>query len=554
MSPSISTNLLARNAAAHVGEHYDRLATSMRRLSSGLRVNTAADDAAGLAIRELMRTNIAGLQQGVRNANDAISMIQTADGALSVIDEKLIRMTELAEQAATGTYDSTQRLIIDSEFQAMAQEIDRIANATDFNGIKLLDGSMNGEHDGSGLTSTGKLKVHFGTGNDSAEDYYYVGIGNCTLAGLGLRDNAVTTAVADAGGTGGGVVTRAAVPTAAPRLPVTVNDYDSDSSTILVVNTFEVGAINAMLPEQGVWYDPNSWWPGGEAIIQNFMFTIPKGAKNIVINTLGIKQGERAGDQDIQLFTKSGVHLAGTSLDDIVYTKENTGHVDNSITGQSARLGFTQADYNNAHLNTGPSSYDPTGATLRETNYNGMTIGYSGDPDRHDATPNDGGMQTWDDYEVLTIDEATEDLVFWMVGQAGAGVKAYWDTASVPPPAPLPPPGPNPDLKPGPPAGDIISIDTQEKAQQALERLDDAMVAKDGVRAHLGALQNRLENTVTNLSVQAENLQAAESRISDVDVAVEMTAMIRNQILAQSSTSMLAQANALPQMLVELIG
>lgn len=104
------------------------------------------------------------------------------------------------------------------------------------------------------------------------------------------------------------------------------------------------------------------------------------------------------------------------------------------------------------------------------------------------------------------------------------------------------------------PKGDIISIKTQEKAQQALERLDDAMVAKDGVRAHLGALQNRLENTVTNLSVQAENLQAAESRISDVDVAVEMTAMIRNQILAQSSTSMLAQANALPQMLVELIG
>jgi flagellin-like hook-associated protein FlgL len=108
------------------------------RLSSGLRVSRAADDAAGLAIRELMRANIAALNQGVRNVNDAISLIQTADGALAVIDEKLIRMKELAEQAATGTYTSTQRLMIDSEFQAMSSEITRIATATAFNGVHML--------------------------------------------------------------------------------------------------------------------------------------------------------------------------------------------------------------------------------------------------------------------------------------------------------------------------------------------------------------------------------------------------------------------------------
>ena len=162
MSLSIHTNLMAGNTARNLGTNYSRLSDSIQRLSSGLRVNSASDDAAGLAIRELLRTDIAGLHQGVRNANDAISMLQTADGALAVIDEKLIRMKELAEQASTGTYDSTQRLIIDSEFQAMAKEIDRIANATDFNGTKLLDGSLKGEHDGSGLTSTGKMKVHFG--------------------------------------------------------------------------------------------------------------------------------------------------------------------------------------------------------------------------------------------------------------------------------------------------------------------------------------------------------------------------------------------------------
>lgn len=186
----INHNPMARNVANNLKDHYARLETSVQRLSAGLRINSAADDAAGLAIRELMRTDAAALHQGVRNANDAISLLQVADGALAIIDEKLIRMKELAEQAATGTYNSIQRMVIDSEYQAMASEIDRIARATDFNGIKLLDGSLGGEHDGRGLKSTGKMKIHFGSGNDSAEDYYYVDIGDCTAGALGVGLNA----------------------------------------------------------------------------------------------------------------------------------------------------------------------------------------------------------------------------------------------------------------------------------------------------------------------------------------------------------------------------
>ena len=109
----INHNGMATNVANTLTSHYSNLSTSTERLSSGMRINSAADDAAGLAISELMRADIAALNQGVRNANDAISLIQTADGALGVIDEKLIRMKELAEQASTGTYDSTQRLMID---------------------------------------------------------------------------------------------------------------------------------------------------------------------------------------------------------------------------------------------------------------------------------------------------------------------------------------------------------------------------------------------------------------------------------------------------------
>ena len=185
----INHNGMATNVANTLTSHYSNLSTSTERLSSGMRINSAADDAAGLAISELMRADIAALNQGVRNANDAISLIQTADGALGVIDEKLIRMKELAEQASTGTYDSTQRLMIDSEYQQMASEITRIANATDFNGIKLLDGTLSGVHNGSGATSTGALKVHFGTSNDSAEDYYYIEIGEATAAAFGLGNS-----------------------------------------------------------------------------------------------------------------------------------------------------------------------------------------------------------------------------------------------------------------------------------------------------------------------------------------------------------------------------
>ena len=118
---------------------------------------------------------------------------------------------------------------------------------------------------------------------------------------------------------------------------------------------------------------------------------------------------------------------------------------------------------------------------------------------------------------------------------------------------PVNPPNPDPAPTQGLPQGDIITISTQQLAQQALTRLDRAIVRKDEIRAHLGATQNRLENTVTNLTVQAESLQAAESRISDVDVATEMTTFVRNQVLTQSATSMLAQANAFPHMLLQLL-
>ena len=138
---AIKNNIMAENAARHLGVSYDALARSVERLSSGLRINSAKDDAAGLAVRELMRADIAVIQQGVRNAQDGISMLQTMEGAMATVDDILVRMQQLAEQASTGSYSRAQRTIMDNEFNEMRAEIDRIAGSTKFNDIAMLDNS-----------------------------------------------------------------------------------------------------------------------------------------------------------------------------------------------------------------------------------------------------------------------------------------------------------------------------------------------------------------------------------------------------------------------------
>jgi flagellin len=154
---AIKNNIMAANAARHLGRSYDALAQSVERLASGLRINTAKDDAAGLAVRELMRADIAVLQQGARNAQDGISLLQTTEGAMQTIDDLLVRMKQLAEQAATGTYSDAQRTIMSSEFKELADEIERIAGAEQFNGITMLN------------SATGTISIVFGDSSDSIE-------------------------------------------------------------------------------------------------------------------------------------------------------------------------------------------------------------------------------------------------------------------------------------------------------------------------------------------------------------------------------------------------
>ena len=156
---AIKNNIMSANAARHLGQSYDNLAKSVERLSSGLRINSAKDDAAGLAVRELMRADIAVLEQGARNALDGISMLQTFEGAMGTIDEALVRMKQLAEQAATGSYSSAQRAIMNNEFSEMAAEINRIAAGTAFNGNFLLNSATATIAIQFGAATTDKIEV-----------------------------------------------------------------------------------------------------------------------------------------------------------------------------------------------------------------------------------------------------------------------------------------------------------------------------------------------------------------------------------------------------------
>ena len=529
MAISIHTNLMAGNAARTLGSHYNRLSKSVQRLSSGLRINSAADDAAGLAIRELMRADVSTLNQGIRNANDAISMIQTADGALAVIDEKLIRMKELAEQAATVTYNSTQRLMIDSEFQAMGAEIDRIARATDFNGIHLLDGSLAGDHDGSGLNAAGAMKIHFGTGNASAEDYYYVEMGDCTTTGLGLRE----------------------------RLP-----FPKATGAASWINEAKIDYVG-----RHVILDITDGIAGeGRAAFMEGIdfYQLPVGLKNIEV-TSNASRPAPFHKPHVCLFSRDGLQHTGPPLGTTWFPQVKTDGTTKEISTRAWWNGISEDELMKKGINDGV--FDANASYLGVSNYKpgeGTTVFCPGANIRLTYVTNQTEIgSTWGNRkppetspdEVLQIDKISSDLVFFIGGHdnPSGGCNRYklrieadvdekflnWLKGMEGDEVVL---------------GDMLSIETQEKAQKALETVDDAIVKKDQVRAHLGALQNRLENTVTNLSIQAENLQASESRISDTDVATEMTALVRNQILTQSATAMLSQANSLPRMLAGLLG
>jgi flagellin len=393
---AIKNNLMAVNAARYLGQSYDALATSVERLASGLRINTAKDDAAGMAVREMMRADIAVLEQGSRNAQDGISLLQTMEGAMATIDTCLVRMKQLAEQAATGSYSTPQREIMNSEFGEMADEVERIATSTKFNDIGLLDGL------------TDEVKIRFGTADDD----------EISIDGVDMTKEALGI---DAG----------------------------------------TGSAEYVVGGDGV--DSTAAW-----------ITVAGGAKDFTIQfgTVGEEDEEAEitatfaiGTYSMELVRDAINDAAGYDAAEIVYDSQT----------QLYRLKISAQE-------SGDKDYAIGGDFVA-----------------------DSGLNTAD---FLNID-----------GSAGGTVN-------------------------------ILDVDS---AKDALSSVTAAIGLKDEGRAAFGYKMNRLESTVSVLNIQSENLQTAESRISDVDVATEMATLTRNQVLAQAGTAMLAQANSIPQMALTLL-
>ncbi|MBW2621521.1 MAG: flagellin [Deltaproteobacteria bacterium] len=569
----INHNMMAMNAARNLSSVYKALAKSTAALSSGLRVMSAADDAAGLAVRELMRVDIAVINQGLRNAGDAISMIQTAEGALGVIDEKLIRMKELAEQAATGTYTTVQREIMDSEFQAMAAEIDRIANATEFNGVKVLNGDLASAtlHDGSGL------KVHFGTGNSAAEDYYFIKIDD-------MRATESTGLQIGGGATADIWTNETSYNSLSSTIGAAANDYltlwYNASANSAIGNSW--ASAMATAPEKLV----GIYEAGASTTLQNLIDTVNQGTAariqlDFATSAIGtvIASGTAlshvyVGNTDLVLVWESAAATSGGAVAyDIMYdtvTNSAAGNIASDlvtafnayssadtfailkdsdsilffakqagVTGNTtafSEAGLDRTDWLNLTNNSAiadAGNFSMGGLDWITASYvTGATGDYS-----MTITGDDRGA----DYDLWAMDP--DDILSGATGWSdplanyGSAATDWSQTEGT-----------------GTGGWDGADILTQSAAQLALNQLDTAIETKDKTRAGLGALQNRLENTISVLAIQAENLQAAESRISDIDVALEMTQFTKNMIMAQAATSMLAQANGLAQLALSVLG
>ena len=381
----IQHNIMAMNAYRNYTNNTSALSANLEKLSSGYKINRAGDDAAGLAISEKMRAQITGLGKAQDNAKDGISLVQTAEGALTEVHDMLNRMYELAEQSANGTYDGTDRTQLQKEVTQLKTEIDRISDSANFNGIQLLDGSM----------STDTTVSATGTGVDLQFSFDASGLTSATV-----------------------------------------------SVTLGTAESVSIGT---------------------------------NGAISITLAT--------------------GTAYSATDIQNLLTTAKNNAGLDADVF--EALRGATVVGSGVTENATG---------TVNITNVPGA-------PNRKALTLQIG--DTSDEFNKLDVSIKSTDVEHLGIAD--------------------------------------LDISTQEGAAAALDTIKAAINYVSDVRGTLGATQNRLDHTINNLSVMEENIQDAESTIRDTDVAEEMMAYTKNNILIQSAQAMLAQANQVPQGVLQLL-
>ena len=599
----IQHNIAAMNAYRNYNINTSAVSKNLEKLSSGYKINRAGDDAAGLAISEKMRAQITGLDAASKNVKDGISLVKTAEGAMQEVQDMLNRMVNLATQSANGTYDNeVDRDNLQKEVDQLRSEINRIADSANFNGIKLLDGSLegdttsyevklSGQSDLSILTTAGPAASGVGTvtivhkdateGNESTSfsvsldgaSFTKVGataatitmtIGGTTITASGIKSDLSDTELAEAfakaiQGTGGsGQLTITTAGGTGVKYDVAV---DGDK------------LVFTMAPDSAAAITDNADFTGNFAVGQITSDTNGNmGSSTINNQTQDIKEGSLASGTilantvtegitfDSDWFTDGKAIKVGDETYVFALTKETakaqygagykvvdvTDLVDpatkklyaNEVTWSNALTRLTEVASDNEMFTVG-LEIDENAGDMQLSFQEKST--YRGDAD---LTTRDNIQKQIQFIEKVTVKENT------IKGKGAALTLQIGDTSDS-----------FNQLKVS--IGDIhtdaldiskISIATQTGAQAAVDTIKNAINTVSSIRGTLGATQNRLEHTQNNLSVMKENIQDAESTIRDTDVAEEMMAYTKNNILVQSAQAMLAQANQIPQGVLQLLG
>ncbi|WHX30292.1 flagellin [Brevibacillus agri] len=572
----INHNIASLNTYRQLTGNQAATNKNIEKLSSGLRINRAGDDAAGLAISEKMRSQVRGLDMASKNAQDGISLIQTAEGALNETHSILQRMRELANQSANGTNTDADRAALQDEMNQLTSEINRIGNTTEFNTQKLLNGGI-GSNDGAKITKatsavidggtawvaadtsgqTGSIKVdgqtfditsvlnqdwtdYKGSGSAGTIDDFINELKNITSGGTKLSD--LVNIEKNAAGTG--LKFTAKSEGAASTLEVKVGTGNDDAAVML--GYADEATLTAVGEVKG---DPTTVERHGleaTAALTAAATTITKDSSlKITVGTdsaVEVVLNDGAADK-VYKTNDSDANVAKAAMDDLV--KDLNAALQKA--GLDGKVSASLSADNKIQL------ISETGKDISVTNGTGTPItalggglATIGNVDQV-VGPGAQGSGFTTKFQIgankgqsMSLD--ISDMRSAALGITGnAGQKGFTKTNSVTN-------GTN-DIK----SEAALNIATKEDASNAIEVLDKAINKVSSERAKLGAVQNRLEHTINNLGTASENLTAAESRIRDVDMAKEMMEQTKNNILAQAAQAMLAQSNSQPQGVLQLL-
>jgi flagellin len=474
MPQTINTNLSSLTAQRNSSKTQNDMSTAINRLSSGLRINSAKDDAAGLAITERFTAQIRGLNQAARNANDGISLAQVAEGALGSISSNLQRIRELAIQSANSTNSASDRVALQQEVAQLVAEVDRVGLQTQFNGLNLLDGSFSAQQ--------------FQVGANANQTIQISGIASARTSALGQSYGVSTngtTLTAATGITGTG--------------QFTINGTDVYAGAAIGGSAKDIAAaINA----RGITGVTATVQPTGVIGTTAATASITAGTATLTINGIAIGITTTTVPATDRATTLAAIN-ANSAATGVIATDNGSGITLSAADGRNITTSLALGTATNTALQ------DLGLGGVAATTYSSYNLSYTG---------------------------TTAQVV---AGSAAATVKglANATTAAAATGTALA----------------LVDISSVSGANSALATVDAALTSIASERAKLGAIQNRFSSTIENLQTSAENQSAARSRIQDADFAAETAMLSRAQVLQQAGTAMIAQANQLPQQVLQLL-